>query len=83
MPQRKPSDTPVTAGDCDRRHRNSWAFPSLIVAFLAVLIAVGGGAAISGTKAQHRLDVHEGKQTECIKHMNESLARIEELLKNK
>jgi len=79
----KDDDKPVTLAQCEQKHRSTWKILGILMALLTVLLAVGSGSGYSGYRAQQRLDVHEARQEECIKHINQTLERIEGLLRNK
>ncbi len=86
----KDEDKPVTVAQCERKHRSTWRLLGVLITLLSLLLAVGGSAAYSGITAKQQLDVHEARQEECIKHMNESLQRnadalqrIEDMLRKK
>ena len=86
----KDENRPVTVGECNRRQRGTWKIMGFIVLLLTVLLTVGGTSGYSGFRAQQRLDVHEGRQEESDKRINQSLERneqalqrIEQLLRNK
>jgi len=79
----KDEDKPVTLAQCEQKHRSTWKILGFLVLLLTVLLAVGAGSGYSGYRAQQRLDVHEARQEECIKHINQTLERIEGLLRNK
>jgi len=55
----------------------STTFVGLILTFLALLIGTGAYAAFAGARAERKLDVHEAKQEECMKHLNDTLDRLE------
>ena len=68
---------PVTVAECERKHRTTRNLLVLGLTFLGLLIGVGGASALSGFNSGSRLDVHEGRQEESVKHVNESLRRLE------
>lgn len=73
----KNKDGAVSAVECNRRHKRFGMFSGLVLSFVGILIVTGAYSSMAGVRAERRLDVHEGRQEETVKHIEASLERLE------
>ncbi len=73
----KDENRAMTVGECGLRHKRSGIFMGLVLTFVGILIATGAYSALAGARSERRLDVHEGRQEECIENIEDSLERLE------
>jgi hypothetical protein len=76
-----PTKEIVTTGKCDQRHTRVNTFFTILLGLIGLLITVGAASAWSGFEAQRKMEVHESRQVEQIRHINQGLERNEAALR--